>query len=865
MSVLWTVVVLIVLGATAFGQQVQSVDEGLFVRSTTPVSNNGAPFPSAAGFFTINQNMLISAARFEPPIYRVTNFPLGSTLVNLAVSQFDVLTRDAKISARTAAGDVPIKLPPYVLLRGEVENMPGSHVYIAVFPSYALGYIEVPLAGGTTERYLIQPVNQSMSEGTPSMICYHQDAIDLTNDTYSKWTCGTEDFAGNFKNLHTLESDISKRVSPKQNPLVQSKTVRMMKIDLECDYDYFLDFQTRYPSASADSQASMGLQYAVATLAASSDIYVRDLSGAQVASYLHIWTVTDPWPRTTTQEMLGPFSDYGSSSLADDGRAGAILLSGVNSIGGLAWLGTICQEALGGGGEGGYCVCGTDNVYSYPKDGFIWDVDVVAHEFGHIVGALHTHNCSWNPAIDSCVAAEGGSCYSTPVPTLGTIMSYCHLTTKGVALKFHQRQIPDMTQWIDQSSCSIPEQLPLANAGQDQFMCGSDSAIISGSGTSGNPPYSYSWRALPNTPVSTNPTFTVKPFKTTSYVLTLTDANSLRTYDTMVVVVDNVKANPGLGQVICGPGTVPLSGSSTGGAGVLPSSYKYKWTDKSTGTVVSTQQSFSPAVNQTTTYTLKVTDSVGCSNSADIVVTVTTKPQALLTPAGASTICDGDTVTFDAGAGFKHYIWYRDGKKLLDTSVQFFHTMTAGVYTVVVTNPGIGCWDSSAATTVTVDSKPLVPTISKQGATLTSSTDQSYIAYQWFKNQKPIPGATNSTYNATTIGAYYVQVTGTNGCKSRSTSVQITSGVPSAELDEHIGVYPNPATSQIVFEWNDVTAHSLSLMITDLSGKMLYNSISNTVASSGAFSIDVHSLAGGTYFLHYNFDGTESVRKFVKQ
>jgi hypothetical protein len=66
----------------------------------------------------------------------------------------------------------------------------------------------------------------------------------------------------------------------------------------------------------------------------------------------------------------------------------------------------------------------------------VWAVDVVAHELGHNFGSGHTHDCNWNPPIDSCVAS---SCYVQSYPRIGTILSYCHLTQYGTELRFHPR------------------------------------------------------------------------------------------------------------------------------------------------------------------------------------------------------------------------------------------------------------------------------------------------------------------------------------------------------------------------------------------------------------------------------------------
>ncbi|MBV9212014.1 MAG: FG-GAP repeat protein [Acidobacteria bacterium] len=74
---------------------------------------------------------------------------------------------------------------------------------------------------------------------------------------------------------------------------------------------------------------------------------------------------------------------------------------------------------------------------------YSWSVYCFTHETGHLLGSEHTHACFWNgndTPIDGCGPAagypyEGGPCGTAPVPTSGTIMSYCHLV-QGVGINF---------------------------------------------------------------------------------------------------------------------------------------------------------------------------------------------------------------------------------------------------------------------------------------------------------------------------------------------------------------------------------------------------------------------------------------------
>jgi len=81
-----------------------------------------------------------------------------------------------------------------------------------------------------------------------------------------------------------------------------------------------------------------------------------------------------------------------------------------------------------------------------------WDFMVTAHEIGHNFGSPHTHD--YCPPLDEC-APPGyfGGCQTQQVCTnQGTIMSYCHLCSGGLAnvtTYFHPQNVIDMRAWVE--------------------------------------------------------------------------------------------------------------------------------------------------------------------------------------------------------------------------------------------------------------------------------------------------------------------------------------------------------------------------------------------------------------------------------
>lgn len=147
---------------------------------------------------------------------------------------------------------------------------------------------------------------------------------------------------------------------------------------------------------------------------------------------------------TNSTDWLNVFGDKTQDNMHGANVAIMLTTAAPHTMGGVAWLGTICSGYNSRNSSGPYAFC---NVGGYvnpaiptwpPTLNYFWDVEVTTHEMGHTLGSPHTHACYWNgnnTAIDGCYTLEG-SC-AMPVPQYpvggGTIMSYCHLTSTGIA------------------------------------------------------------------------------------------------------------------------------------------------------------------------------------------------------------------------------------------------------------------------------------------------------------------------------------------------------------------------------------------------------------------------------------------------
>ncbi len=207
---------------------------------------------------------------------------------------------------------------------------------------------------------------------------------------------------------------------------------------------------------------------------------------------------------------------------------------------------------------------------------------------------------------------------------------------------------------------------------------------------------------------------------------------------------------------VCLGATTQLASATAGGV----------WTSSNTAVAtISATGVVTGLTTGTTTVSYTVTNSAGCTGVVTANVNVNALPVATITPSGATTFCDGGSVTLTASAG-DSYMW-SNGLQTASITVT-----TAGNYSVQVTNAA-GCVTTSAVTAVVVNPLPTA-TITANGSTtfcqggsvtLTASAGSSYL---WSN------GATTSSITVNASGNYSVTVTNANGCSTASAATVVT-------------------------------------------------------------------------------------------
>ncbi|MBK9687026.1 MAG: hypothetical protein IPO65_04450 [Saprospiraceae bacterium] len=206
-------------------------------------------------------------------------------------------------------------------------------------------------------------------------------------------------------------------------------------------------------------------------------------------------------------------------------------------------------------------------------------------------------------------------------------------------------------------------------------VCAGGSTTISATGKGGVGPYTFAW----SNGLGSGSSKSVSPATTTTYTVTTTDASGCSGTSQFTVTVDPLPVlTAGNDVSICNGQSVTLTVSASNGT----PAYTFAWSTPPGGT--GTSKTVNPTTN--TTYVITVTDSKGCTDTDDVMVSVGGSASASIT--GPNSVCLGSSITLTAsGAGTGgSYAWSNGATT---SSITISPTTTTS-YTVTVSNSS-GC------------------------------------------------------------------------------------------------------------------------------------------------------------------------------
>jgi hypothetical protein len=268
--------------------------------------------------------------------------------------------------------------------------------------------------------------------------------IDTSSGASRSFTCENEQSSDGMSHDEGGVTD-----QPRIAPSTALAAPYSARIAIETDNEFLARFSGNTTTAT---------NYVGSLIGFISAIYDAEVQTNMQVSFLRLWTTPDPFVQTDPACLLLESGKYWNDNQTATSRTTMHLLSGKNTLAGIAWLGVLCngpftqsQASVGANCPGlaatdnfggGYGVTeGISGNFNAGSPSVVWDVDSVAHELGHNFNSPHTHcynNIGGNASpIDQCRSGES-ACYAGPASLpgpqgqgSGTIMSYCHLLSGG--------------------------------------------------------------------------------------------------------------------------------------------------------------------------------------------------------------------------------------------------------------------------------------------------------------------------------------------------------------------------------------------------------------------------------------------------
>jgi hypothetical protein len=157
------------------------------------------------------------------------------------------------------------------------------------------------------------------------------------------------------------------------------------------------------------------------------------------------------------------------------------------------------------------------------------------------------------------------------------------------------------------------------------------------------------------------------------------------------------------------------------------------------------------------------------------------------------------------------------------------------------------------ATGVNITTEDLGPTTRRFTANVVNGGSSP--SYQWLRNEKAVPGETNSVYTATGLSngdRISVEITSNAVCAIpkafTSNAVTVTTGIQRiANTDVQITTYPNPADAVIHVRTDKTIAGNSEVRILDKLGNVVAVQKVNNLKADEPISVNTGHLAAGTY------------------
>lgn len=339
------------------------------------------------------------------------------------------------IQAMREGGPVDVDPHSVAVYKGTLPDDPMSIVVVV--------HSEKGLIGSIHSRGEQYAIKRNAAPSSPLTI----HAVKRTH-AQAQISCSTGEGSVEPSVLQVMQENIAEQVRDKMGERTQENETLDLTLAVECDRLFF-------ERVGMTTDISTG--YVAQIVGLASAIYERDFNVRLIIGNLRVWeSKADPYQDDKSiNNILDDFIYQYENVYPKVFRHIGVFLTMRSGEAGIAKaIGGICQPGLN------YCACDLSGDITHDPGVLSFDEILLAHELGHVCGAVHTQSCYWpGGPLDSCTQSERGTCllWENTKASIGTVMSYCNQRRNeeggGVVAEFHPRHKHVIRAYLERAAC----------------------------------------------------------------------------------------------------------------------------------------------------------------------------------------------------------------------------------------------------------------------------------------------------------------------------------------------------------------------------------------------------------------------------
>lgn len=405
--------------------------------------------------FTINKNILFNSFLGKSSVY-LENFPIGNGKYgNLRLYySAPVMNNRTNATVLYKGKAINYKMPEILNYSGTIDGDLESDVFLNVSENGIDGIIQTGYGNiyNVGENVVLSNKVEGLHTLMPTTF---EESMHINGVT--KY-CGVSD-EQNYNSFEQRIIDENEIPKIDKHGNLMATSILECNLAIESDYVYFFMFKKKQNDVTLEDEADneqaivAGLNYINRVVSMGSRIYNREVNVTfrvdtiifnADPSYDGYYDIRRNDLSDKLNRMPQVWSNRGNIN-----RSLVTLFSNVRSqpanatvlgiaMSGEPYTGVLCTT------DRGYSAVGVNGNGVYPTFNYSQDLQVFVHEVGHNFSSPHTHNCHYQPNLDTCVTqatepdlAKDACQPNGKKPKLdGDIMSYCHIGG-SIIYKFH--------------------------------------------------------------------------------------------------------------------------------------------------------------------------------------------------------------------------------------------------------------------------------------------------------------------------------------------------------------------------------------------------------------------------------------------